>query len=408
MRFKQIGSLGVLCTLGASMSFGQFAAQRGAPVTPLQARPTAQPSYPSMPGGIEAAPPTQGGLQQTGFSTPATQRHPWAVSAQHGAWMICVKSYAGSDSRKQAEGLTKVIRDVHKVAAYVYERNGEERRRELAQIEAIKRQAEIDNAPFLQVMEQAKKQAEATGSVFEPTAPPVKIPRPANPTPEQWAVLIGGFPTDEAARNALDIVRRLAPPKDPALLDVVATPTKDGSVENKYLNPFVNAMVIPNPEAKKAASDTGKLDPFIVKLNEDEPLSLLKARKPWTILVRSFTAPIKVVNEEEESKSVFDRLRIGKEEPSYLMAMAGQASQLASALRDPKMEPQPLTAFVLHHRTGSIVCIGEFDAPDDPNMLAMQKQIQKMMTFEVKSKDGRVIGREKMFDSTSAFPVPRQ
>ena len=39
----------------------------------------------------------------------------------------------------------------------------------------------------------------------------------------------------------------------------------------------------------------------------------------------------------------------------------------------PEMKNGPFKAFVLHHRTGSIVTVGEFDAPDDPELLRVQK-----------------------------------
>ena len=96
----------------------------------------------------------------------------------------------------------------------------------------------------------------------------------------------------------------------------------------------------------------------------------------------------------------------------FQIAVAG-IERLAAALRNENMKPQPFDAFVLHHRMGSIVTVGEFDAPDDPKLLETQR-ILLGMSFKMLDKNGKpVIGKDgqpdqqRMFDSVSPFPVPK-
>ena len=77
------------------------------------------------------------------------------------------------------------------------------------------------------------------------------------------------------------------------------------------------------------------------------------------------------------------------------------------------MKPQSFEAFVLHHRMGSIVTVGQYDSPDDPKLLETQR-ILKGITFNMmKSKTEAVMGKDgrpevqRMFDSVSPFPVPK-
>jgi hypothetical protein len=336
--------------------------------------------------------------------------HPWGVKAENGAWMIIVRSYSGPDSRARAERLTKEIREQHKCAAYVYSRNGEELKRERDQIEAIRKAEAAKNEPFLKAIEEAKAKAQREGSEFLPSTVKIKVPKPYHESPEQWAVLIGGFADSKAARDALDVVRKFPPPKDTSLMDPVVVQQKNDkgfSSEGTYLNPFSGAMVVPNPAVTRQVNEEKyKLEPFLVKLNSDVKYSLLNAKKPWTLQVKAFTVPMKIVD-RESSETVFDRaMRTFTGKRSFLEITAEQAETLADALRHPEMKPHPFPSMVLHHRTGSLVCVGEFNGPDDPELFKMQDELRSM-TFKVKRKDTGVEEIQKMFDGVTAMPVPK-
>jgi cell division septation protein DedD len=395
---------------------------------------------PPFGGGTPAASPASVVPKPQPASTPTTQRiqpvastidpdnqqqHPWAVKLDHGPWMICVRAYSGPNSRELAEKLVQEIRTTYKTAAYVFERNGAERRAELAQIEAIRQKERAKAEPFLRQLEQERKKAEATGSVFiDDRKPTIKVPVPYHQTPEQWAVLIGGFNSQEDARRALDVVKGFKDPADKSLMDralVGAQTGKQGEEwksEWNYINPYRGAIVVPNPHVTNAnREEKGKLDPEVVEMNREAPFSLLKAKKPWTLIVRSYTVPIRFVGKDdkvEKDGNLIDRvMNTGVKKKDLYTVTAEEAVGLATALSHPKMENGPFKSFVLHHRTGTIVTVGEFDAPDDPELLRTQN-ILKALTFDMLDKNQKpVIGKDgrpekqRMFDSVSPFPVPK-
>jgi len=304
----------------------------------------------------------------------------------------------------------------------VYSRNAEDLRREQAQVKAI-RDAEIAKGqPFLKAVEEAKKLAASEGRPFEETKLKIRWVKPYHEAPEQWAVLIGGFRSDEEARKALNVVRKLPPPKDVSLLDPIVSEVvqQDRSIrtEGSYLNPFSNALVVPNPAVAKAVADEKyKLEPFLVKINSTGKYTLLQAKKPWTLQVKAFTTPMKVIGKGGSEDSVFERTIANfAGSKSMLDITAEQAEKLTESLRDttlsqevalqnPDLKAKPFESFVLHHRTGSIVCVGQFDAPNDPELIRMQVILQGM-TFKVKTGDGRE-QVQRMFDIVSPMPVPK-
>lgn len=423
MRLRLVFGVGVagLVVWGNSAAAQPVPFGGGVP-QPQPAGPRPAGRTPELPAGLQPAQPAQYPQQpvvRAAYSAPQQPvddtPHPWAVKAENGAWMILVKGYVGAESRRMAEALCKDIRDTHKVAAYLFERNGEERKREQHLQEAIRKKAEDDAQPFLRTMEQEKKRAEAQGMVFVPTAPRIKVPKPLHPVQEQWAVMIGGFPTAEAARKALDQVRKLPPPKDTRLLEqaFIVPPAEKGApppqAQTAFINPYASAMVLPNPTSKAAGEDKSKLEPFVVELNKDVPHGLLAVRKPWTLIVKSFSTPTRLVGKEGGTGgNIFDRATGAfAKKQNYLDLTAAQATQLCEALRHKDMKPAPLESFVLHHRTGSIVTVGQFDAPDDPELLKLQTTLRGM-TFQVTDEKTRMTNTERMFDSVSPFPVPRQ
>lgn len=333
----------------------------------------------------------------------AVPAHPWYVRADLGPWMICVKSYSGPESRQLAETLAAEIRQTHNAGAYLFEWGSEARQQEMERRRKVKEELEQEQAPFLAAQAKAKAEAAAAGIEFIDT--PVKVRVPIVRYPEQWAVLLGGFPDMDAARKALDAVRRWPPPKDTKLMDQ-AFISRPGQPEAAYINPFAAAMTAPNPTIRRAASDqTPAIDPAVVKLNEAEELSLLKARKPWTLMVKRFVVPTHVQGKADDG-TVFDKL-FGKDDGArWLEITATNARTLAQTLRHEKMKPRPFEAFVLHNRTESLVTVGQFDGPEDPALIETWKVLSEM-TFKLDYQDGRPSEMKKMFDVVIPMQVPR-
>jgi hypothetical protein len=165
-------------------------------------------------------------------------------------------------------------------------------------------------------------------------------------------------------------------------------------------------MTAPNPAVRRSVpGQAPPADPAVVKLNEAEELSLLNARKPWTLMVKRFVVPTQVQGKAEDG-TVFDRLFGGDDSARWLEATARQARALAQALRHRDMKPHPFEAFVLHYRTESLVTVGQFDGPDDPALIDTWYALTGM-TFRVDYKDGRPAEVKKMFDAVIPMQVPR-
>lgn len=438
------GLAGVLVAHGAAVA--QFASERtpppAPPPAPLPAQPAptrpaaALPSFPAAAAPTAAYPP----VQQASFTQPAPQPapeppHPYAARPEHGPWMICVKSYTNTPTRssgqarellqpdpprvdtarQMAEELAADIRQSHRVPAWLFEWGAEERQKEEAKRAFIRQKMQEEYAPFLRKQQELKAKAAADGVEFVDS--PAKYRLPTVEYTTQWAVLIGGFKDMDAARKYLDTVRRWEPPAGKHLMDqaLMSRPTDKGGAERDgtYINPFANALVLPNPAVKRSGPANGvPVDPALEPLNKEEELSLLKVRRPWTLMVKTFSVPTRVVTRDDDPGVIGRLFGNGSNGADVLEATAKQARELARALREPNMQPQPFEAFVLHTRTASIVTVGQFDAPDAPDLLRTQ-QILQGMTFKVYDKDpkknptARMLEERRMFDGISLMPVPQ-
>jgi hypothetical protein len=445
-----LGAIGVGLFAGAGHA--QFATDRGPQAfggaTPPAAAPVKPPSAPpQLPGGIQPvshsapAAPLAGRVLPSGVPLPDPSRrevlapvptsikldappHPWAVKPEHGPWMILVKGYTGPQSRVLAERMAADIRTTHKTNALLFERNAEERKAELARLDAARKAEDERNKPFLDALKKAEVEAKLNGQAFIPTEVKRKIARPYQETPEQWVVMIGGFPTMDDARKALDTVKKLPAPKDTALMDQGMVGGEEQTARNEkgewkstvgYLNPYPGSMVVPNPALSKARQqEQSKLEPFVVDLNKGVANSLLTIKKPYTLLVKTYMTPSRTIGQDGLGSSVFgNKMKSGSDTASILQASASEAEMLVKMLRHPNHKPRPYDAFILHHRTGSLVTVGEFDAADDPELLRMARELTEL-TYEFLDKDkkpqvgpdGRPLV-QRVLDGAIPMPVPK-
>jgi len=294
----------------------------------------------------------------------ATQTSMYPLTPQSGAWLICTKSYTESDlipePRILAEELATEIRTRYKMNAFIFNRGAEEQERERKRIATIRQQ----QADFAKQIGQ-----QLTGQ------PRIKTMR----IPDQYAVLVGAWPDMDAARKALDGIRKLPPPST-KLLDATVSTGPDGKgkgqVTISYVNPFQAAFVVPNPTIPKPKDpDEGKPDPIIFELNEGEELSVLRCRKPWTLVVRVYQGGVTMQASQAPSNGSFiSRLGFSRgRSENLLTASALQANGMANSLRNVK--EVRIESYVMHTRYSSIVCVGQFDRPDDPALLQLQKTL---------------------------------
>src|SRR3954468_18549237 len=142
--------------------------------------------------------------------------HPadYAVTPQAGPWMVFVASFEGEDSGKLAEEMVATIRRDYKLSAYLYNRGEEERRKEQERVEHIR--------------EEKRKLYRQYG-----VADNVPIKVATVRIEDQFAVLVGGYKDMDAARKALDQIRKLKPAADKIGKFVVALEPTDDPAKNK-------------------------------------------------------------------------------------------------------------------------------------------------------------------------------
>jgi hypothetical protein len=317
-------------------------------------------------------------------ATSATANPPttnaFAVTPQVGPWMICVASYRGEDARIKSEEMCQELRAM-KVPAYLFNRAAEEQRNEAERVAALR--------------EQHKQQLKAAG-LPEDTKVRIKSVR----IEDQYAILVGGFKEDTAARKYLDEIRKLKPSEKLQLISYVPGP--DGKMREQAVNPFQSAFVCRNPSVpvEKPNADNAP-DPRLKEYNAGEKYSLLKCRKPWTLVVKTYQGAA-IVQSQDTSPSLMEKLFGGKS-GEILNANARMAHQLAESLRT-KQKGQiglGLEAYVLHTEYSSYVTVGGFDSPDDPKLL----QMQQMLTSEI-SNPNTSLGRLNLIGSVQMLPTP--
>ncbi len=323
---------------------------------------------------------------QTATPSTAPTRLPkplaYPITPQAGEWLICAKSYIGENARTLAEELAHEIRTQYNLPAYVFNRGAEERDREEKRLaEMRKRQEE-----FLRQL----------GAVPADQRWRYRTLR----IEEQFAVLVGGYPSIEVARKELDKIRKLKPPAekfmDRAVLVKANENNGNGStIESAWVNPFQTAFIVHNPTIPMEKEDPNKPDPFLKDLNEGESLSVLKCRKDWTLVVKVYHGQT-IVQPKNASSTFLSRLTMGGNKTDLLSAAAMQARSLAEYLRS--MKEMPVEAYVMHTRHSSIVCVGQFDSPEDPKLQQMQKLLANM----------KITNKEKtiVLDQLSPQPLP--
>ena len=188
----------------------------------------------------------------------------YRVTPEAGTWMICAHCYVGPSAADMAHELVLMLRRRDNLAAYIFVRGEEERRK---QEEYIRKMHELcPDVPQLRIRH-------------------VRIE-------EQYAVLIGGWSDMDSAHRALEGVKRLKPPDDEKLMDVLTAlePTADGKGQLKKtaLNPFASSFVVHNPTVPQEAVDHNKPDPALKELNAGRPYNLLTCGHPWTLAVKDF------------------------------------------------------------------------------------------------------------------------
>ena len=326
-------------------------------------------------------------------TAPPQQEHRFPLNLQAGEWLICVQTFKGTQARPLAEEMAELLVQEYKLSPYLHDRVSKQRAEEHARVQAI-RDKHWNNIELLQ-------KTEGLDNVVDP-----RLRYRTMYYPDEYAVLVGRpnrpFKDMDAARDFLDDLRKMKPP--PNKFANPAVFADDDQVGKKavtngivYLNPFKTAMVVRNPlvPTKVDQADPTVADAFLKEMNANEPLSVLKCSKPWTLVVKIYQG--QAVHQAPKSPSIMSRLGLGKKEPEILNASAAQAHSTAEFLR--KMSPS-FDAYVMHQRSYSLVTVGQFEGPSDPNLLAIQKSLAGL---QIKN-----AGTGVVLETLNAQPLPMQ
>jgi hypothetical protein len=286
---------------------------------------------------------------------------PYAITPDVGPWVICAASYCNGDARYVADQMVEQLRTKHNLPAYVFDRGDAERQKDWEEHLKLER------------------------SLGEGVHLPFKHPRY---TPS-CAVLIGGYPDMESATAALAKVKQLPcpelklsngqPARDEEFVVKINKTSGTGDKISAIVNPYTRSFITRNPTAPAPRVEASKVDPIWKELNAPESYSLLKNPKPWTLMVKEYAGTTSVQN-RSESTGILDKLSpIGRKPGDGINAAGLQAHQLAEFLRDKRIG---LDAYVLHTRTSSIVTVGGFNGPDDPELQRTMRRLQSL-SFKV-------------------------
>jgi hypothetical protein len=303
-----------------------------------------------------------------------------------------VTSYTGPDAPQMARQMVLELRNHYKLPAFVFNRGAEERRKEQERVRAV-----------------VEKQREFLKQNNLPLDQPIRVRTMR--IEEQCAVLLGGYASDEAARKALDGIRKLTPP-DPrrVKLNIGFFLKEDPKQPNKvqdsvggYLNPFKQAFVVRNPTIRsERPQEWDQLDiESLKRLNAGESFSLLKCKKPLTLAVKQFQTPT-VVQPKSAKGGFLETLGLGKKSGERVDAAAHSAHNLAELLRKANLE-----AYVLHTKYASVVTVGGFDSLEDPNLKSTQNIIATRLKLDPVGADPALRQSLQLFPQPIPMKVPR-
>jgi hypothetical protein len=282
------------------------------------------------------------------------------VTPTVGPWMILAASFTGPQARESALKWVEALRTRYRMPAYYFNFVDEERQKEKERVDQLRKE----------------KQAYLAKMNLAPDTP-IRIP--TRRFEDQYAVLVGGYKNEEAARAELMRVKQLppsSPPPSPPGKPIDPREITWGPGEN----PFVQAFIVPNPTIKREPPpENARRDPFLKTLNADETYNLLKCPKRYTLAVAQFrtAATTSIAPSKPAPKSSFlQKLGFGGDDSGgqSVTASAMSAHNLAEMLRN-KLN---FEAYVFHTRFASVVTIGSFDRPDEPALQALRDRLTRL------------------------------
>ena len=236
--------------------------------------------------------------------------------------MICAAHFNGPSAPQLAQQMVLLIRSRYHMPAYVFNYADEERKK---------------------AAEPSSKSRCPRSSIRRPLRGEIVVPIPRHMltirVEEQCAVLIGGYPDENAAHTALLYVKKLPPPELKVPEGALRRSTSSSTTAaRQVLNPFsAQSMVVRNPTVPHETHVMNpKDDPFLKTLNADEEYSMLRCPGKWTLAVKEYMGASAVENKPTGFGPVQSMFG-GKSKMGESLALAANnAHELAKTLRQLK------------------------------------------------------------------------
>lgn len=298
----------------------------------------------------------------------------YPLTEREGPWLIHIACFRGDESLDFAHRLAEELRQKHRYQSYIFSLNEADARRDRELI----RQWQLQNIGSDKVAESSEQQRLRTVRIVK-----------------EYSVFVGSYPDMEKARLEVERMRDLPPPssipsfgvhiyKEPTerattnpdnnpygIFGSSGTKTVQGKkINDSQGNPFKQAFVVRNPLLKrevvvKQTNNTPVFDPSWKALNEREKYSIFTCPKDWTLVVAQFKPPTQVESNIRNSVVQVGMNPAAPDIGKGLEQAAETARQFAEVLRD---GGKGYDAYVFHTRQYSLVSVGAFDGPEDPNL----------------------------------------
>ena len=268
-------------------------------------------------------------------SIEAVRGKRYRITNRHGPWMIFVASLHGNTARGAADSLVYELRKLG-IPAYTFS--------------------------------QAERTAGARG--VRPGRRPLTSPSSA------ISVIAGNYPSisDWRAQKTLKYIKRFRPVSITGGT-YMKTPGRP--------SPFSGAFLVRNPLLPAGEKPVSNL---VRQLNRGEPHTLFGNRGRYTLVVATMTGRSQTVQENGlqramQSFRVGDSLDQAAEKARRLVRILNDNRYLAKLARSNPQLAEILSrdqfrAFVLHERYRSIVTVGEFRSPEDPQIRPLLELFQ--------------------------------
>lgn len=253
-------------------------------------------------------------------SIEAIQGKRYSLTSKHGPWMIMVTSFWGdtpSQEKAAAEAADQLVFLLRKKGIPAYTYRIDEHQEKVATYDR-------------QGRERMSKYTDQQGMI---------------------GVLAGNYSgvEDRTAQQTLKFIKKFQP--------TVSVSTKD-KPRDVPLN-LQKAFITRNPVLSDDGIPAKVKDPLVLKLNSGVEHSLLENKGKYTLVVATFNGNSKM---KPAQFGDFDK-RLERREHVGLDQALIESWELAKTMRAQKLE-----AYVYHERFRSIVTVGSFNSPNDPEI----------------------------------------